>query len=399
MTKTTIALGATAIAALAACSSSDDNSGGNGSDTGPAYVVSSLVFTPEGGRTAYVSVLDSLQPQEIDYKKAREYSGAADTWVYGGMVYVSDNEKQTVTKFAVRGGALVEQGRISFGAYGFSDVGLWSNDFVSPTKAYMMNFKAREYVVWNPTTMTVTTTVRLPELEQRPGFIIDLGLADRSTEIRGGRLYQPIYWTDESYHNFTQDSRIAVIDVENDTFVKYIEAGCPDLDHGTQDDAGNLYFSNWQSAAVVHLVKKSPASCVVKIPAGKDEAEAAFTFASIADGHEGSALRYVGNGRMIFSAFDETRVTYDETTDPEPLIGSANWRIWSYDMATGKAAPLEGIDWNSGSFYAFEIDGRMHLLSPSAEWTGSTVYDLGDPSKPVELFKTRGWSLRLFKVR
>ena len=392
------------VAALAACSSNDNggNAPPNGNVDGGSsqYVVSSLVLAPDDGRSAYVSLLDSLAPQQIDYSKAREYSGAADTWVYGGFVFVSDNETMTVTKFSTTSGKLEEVGKVSFGTYGFSDMGMWNNDFVSPTKSYMMNFKAREYVIWNPTTMKITGKLALPALEERQGFIIDVALADRGTELRGGRLYQPIYWTDEAYTMFTQDSRIVVIDVEKDAVVEVLHAPCPGMDFATQDELGNLYFSNWQSPTTAHLVRNSPATCVVKIPAGTNEVASAFTFASVAQGREGSAARYIGKGKMIFSAFHNERIAYNEQTDPNVLGATANWRIWSYDLVSGAAAVVSSIDWNSGSYYAFDIDDKTHVLSPAADYSASTIYAMDDDTgNALPLFQTRGWSLRLFKVR
>jgi len=374
--------------------------GGDGDDDGEsehAYILGSLVFGPEG-TTSYVNVLDSLDTQTIDYSRAHEFAGAADVWVHGGSVFVTSAEALTITKYAVANHDLVEQAAISFTGYGITDFGFWRNVFVTDDKAYFSN-GTTQYVVWNPTTMQITGTVALPALEARDGFKVFPGYSDRAALVRGGKLYQPLYWTDDSYFRYTPDSRIAVIDVASDQVASVLEAPCPGLDYATADAAGNLYFSSWIYAAGAAAVLDQPATCVFEVPAD-GAPHVAMTFADIDSGREGAALHVLASGRAVFSVLHDERFTVDPTTDPSDVTFGPNWRFWSFDPSAGAstAAQVDAIDWNAGAQYTFEIDDKDYMLVAAGDYSATTVYDLGDQVTPVAKFDATGWSTRLFKL-
>jgi hypothetical protein len=365
-------------------------------DAGPAYVLSSLVFGDEG-TTGYVSVLDSLGPQTIDNAKAREFAGAADVWVHEGSVFVTNDEAFTVTKFSVADGALVEQGVVSFASYGLASFGFWLNTFVSADKAYLLN-GTLEYIVWNPSSMTITGSVPLPDAEPQGAFQLFTAYSDRAAVLKDGLLYQPFYWTDESYFLFAPESRIVVTDVASDSVVNVLEAPCPGLDYATVDSAGNAYFSAWVYAAGGAAVLGQPSTCVFELPA-RGEPGVAFDLPSKAGGHQGGVMRALGDGRAMLSVLHEERFPETDAPSAAELTFADNWRFWSYDFASATATPIEAIDWNAGAQYSFDIDGRTYMLVAAADYSGTTVYDLGDGRALTPAFDTPGWATRLFKVR
>jgi hypothetical protein len=390
------ALGLAAVVAASAgpgCGGGDDD--GAGSEA--RYVVASVVFGPQG-ETSYLNVLASLEPQTINYTRAVELPGWADVWVHEGRVFVSSGDAPTITRYAVGSdGTLTADGTLSFTSYGLIDAAFWSNTFVAPDKGYMINGTS-EYVVWNPETMEITGTIPFPTIGEREGLIARAGTTDRSNVIRDGKLYQPLYWGDEDYVLFAPDSRIAVFDIATDTVETVIEAPCSAPDVGTLDDAGNLYFSTWTGGVYGPLQLDQPPSCVTRIPAGSTTAEVAFTFASVADGREGAAVRHIGGGRLVFPVFHHERVDFDSGEDPWTLIGAKNWRLWSYDRQTGAAAVIDSVDWNSGAPYIFPVAGQTHLLIPGTDYASSTIYRLDEQAIATPLFETRGWAMRLFAL-
>jgi hypothetical protein len=363
---------------------------------GSAYILSTQVSTDEG-TTGYVSVLGSLAPQSIDYTKAREFAGAADAWVHDGAVFVTDPEEFTITKFAVEGGALVEQGVVSFAAYGLSTFGFWLNTFVAADKAYFLN-DTLEYIVWNPTTLAITGTLPLPEAEPRAGFRLYTGYSDRAAVSRGGLLYQPFYYTDESYFLFAPASRIVVTDVATDRVVDEIEAPCPGLDYATMDGDGNIYFSSWVYAAGGAAVLDQPATCVFELPV-QGEPRVAFTLADVTDGREGGVMRYIGSGRALLSVLHDERFPTSEAPSASELTFANNWRIWSYDIAAGSATLVDSMDWNGGAQYSFDIDQTTYMLVAASDYSTTTVYELGEGLSLAPVFDTEGWATRLFKLR
>lgn len=371
---------------------------GNAAPVGKTFVAASVVFSPEGEQT-YVNVLRDLAPQSLDYERAIELAGWADIWVHDGRVYVSSREASTITKYAVdAAGGLVSEGVASFLAYGEVDVAFWSNTFVAPDKAYMIN-GVSQYVVWNPQTMELTGTFELPAMPEREGFLVRAGTLDRSNVIRDGLLYQPMYWSDEDYAVFAPDSRIVVIDIATDRVVRVIEAPCAGLDIGTRDAAGNLYFSTWTSGIYQPLVLGDAGNCVARVPAGSDVAEVAFTFAELAEGREGAAVRHFQGESVLFSVFHEEQSgRLRDADDPWTVIGERNWRTWLYDPASERSAPVESLDWNSGATYVFHLGGVAHVLVPSTDYAATTVVALDAETRATELFTMRGWGIRLFEL-
>jgi hypothetical protein len=363
---------------------------------GPAYVVSTMVSSDDG-TTGYVSVLDSLEPQTIDNENAREFAGAADIWVHEGAVFVSNDEAFTISKFVVEDGALVEQGVLSFAAYGLGSFGFWLNRFVAADKAYFLNDTA-EYIVWDPASMEITGTLPLPAPAAREGFRAFTAYSDRASILKDGLLYQPFYYTDDSYFLFAPDTRILVIDVASDLVLDAIDAPCPGLDYATVDGDGNLYFSSWVYAAGGAAVLDQPDTCVFEIPA-RGAPRVAFRVADVSDGRQGGVMRYVANGRAMISVLHDERFPPSDAPSASELTFANNWRFWSYDLASGGAAPLESIDWNGGAQYSFDIDQRTYMLVAASDYSTTRVYDLGDGLSLTPVFDTEGWATRLFKVR
>jgi len=224
------------------------------------------------------------------------------------------------------------------------------------------------------------------------------GYSDRAAIVRNGRLYQPIYFTDASYFQYTSDSVILVVDIATDTVVDTLTAPCPGLDYASTDAAGNMYFSNWIYAAGAAAVLDQPPTCVYKVPADGG-APSATAFAEMTDGHEGGALRFLPDGRTMFSVLHDEHDTREPRKVDDVTYG-ANWRFWSAPAAGSPAAMIDAIDWSSGAHYTFEIDGQSYMLVAAGDYGATTVYRIeGDTITPTPLFDGIGWSTRLFKLR
>lgn len=370
--------------------------GGTGNVDQSGYAVASLAFGTDE-TSLFVTLVDALDGRVVDFADSREFVGSGDMWIHDGSVFVAEASALTITKFSVENGAMVETGKVSFGNYGLTDLGFWVNTFVSPTKAYLIN-GTTEHIVWNPSTMEITGTVPLPTLTEHEGFTPFASYSDRSVVLRDGLLYQPVYFTDESFFSYTQDSEVLVLDVETDTFQPSIVTPCPGLDFATSDSNGDIVFSNWVYAAGGAAFLDQPQTCVSRIAVGASEATVDFDFADIAQGRQGAGFNYTGEGKALFATLHDERVTEPEP-DPSAATFGSNWRFWSYDAATQSAAMIEAIDWNAGAAYWAKVDDRAHILVPSGDYTSTIFYDVTDPTTPVDVLQTDGWSLRLFAVQ
>jgi hypothetical protein len=363
----------------------------------PAYLVGSIVSSP-GGSTAYVNVIGSLDAQTLDYMTAYEFPGNADVWSWSGKVFVADGATPIIRRYRVDGGrALVLERELSFQSYGLLETSFWNAIWISPTKAYMANGQG-EYVIWNPETMAITGTMPHPPLADRGLQLLRLASTDRGVVVHGNRLYHPFYWVNGDYTDYAPDGGIAVYDTDTDTLVGMLDAPCPGLDIATADDTGNMYFSNWTGNVGLTLVNEATAPCGIKLAAGASAVDPAWSWPEITEGRLASALRYSGDGHAVLSVFHQERVDLDAATDPWAVVGSANWRIWNVDLANRQAAPVDGIDWNSGATYMQRIDDTAYVLVPGAGYATSQVYAV-DGASATRLFETRGYGIRLFRVR
>jgi hypothetical protein len=363
------------------------------------YVLASVVFGANGEQTSYLNIVDSLGKQELDYNKSIERPGWADLWVHEGKVFVSSREDKTITRYSLNAqGELVEEGQLNFSSYAV-DVAFWSSTFVAKDKAYMIE-NVNEYIVWNPETMEITGQFDLPELPEHKDLIQRAGTLDRANVIRDGKLYTPMYWSDEDYFRFSPNSRIVIIDIAKDEVLRTVEAPCAGLDIGSVDDNGNIFFSTWTSGVFEPLLGESAGNCVASIAKGADEATSAFTFKEVADGREGAAVRNFRDGKLFMSIFHNERVDVEAPdSDPAMLIGENNWRTWVYDPATESSEQVAGLDWNAGATYVVPIGDAHYVLVPGTDYGSTTVVSVDKDLNTSERFTLRGWGTRLFQVR
>lgn len=374
------------------------DSEGLGAKRAPRAFVLSSIVTSGDEAMSYVTVLPSLDGQTVDYENSREFSGNADTWVYGGAVFVADAENQTITKYTLEGDRLEEAGELGLGAYGPTDVGFWVNVFISSTKAYFTNAPG-EYLVWNPTTMEITGTIPLPEMPDRGPHQAVFSYSDRSAILRDNLLFHAVYWASEDYFHFDAGSKIMVYDTDTDELVDVLDAPCPGLDYGTKDNDGNLYFSSWVFAPGGAAVLDQPTTCVVKVPNSEPlGVEHAFNVSEIADGRQGGALRYLGNGQAMLAVLHDEHAAENGETEVDAITFGANWRFWSYDLESGAAATLDEIDWNAGAAYSIKSGAITYMLVPDGEYESTIVYEIDANGSAKGVLEAPGWALRLFPV-
>jgi hypothetical protein len=145
-------------------------------------------------------------------------------------------------------------------------------------------------------------------------------------------------------------------------------------------------------------VLDQPSTCVFELPA-QGEPRVAFDVASVTDGREGGVLRHVGNGQALLSVLHDERFDLSGGASASDLTFAANWRFWSYDLAAGTARDIETADWNAGAQYSFDIDQKTYVLVALADYSATTLYDVGDGQTLTPVFETDGWATRLFKLR
>jgi len=396
-----------AMPALAVGCGSDANDaaeGARGTSAGPLYAVMYEVYD-DVGSNSYLSLLSSLDLEEVDLSQVREYPGGrAFIQAYDGALFVGDAASPTVTRYTIdEKGELVRDGEpLSFANYGFvtGQFDDWNVTFISSTKAYLLDFRDGTTIIWNPSTMEIVGDVPPPEEFHRGGYSFE----STPGAIRDGLLFRTASWVDYEEAEYPSEFFLAIYDLETDTLVDLIEeTRCPvpgNLVH--EDEAGTIYFSNWIWPVAGSILRDAPAPCVLRILPGEHRFDPDWTldYSEITDGRQGAMFTYVGDGQALISVFYDERTSFDATTDPWSYVGSNNWRIWTVDLEEMTGAPLPGLDFNGGAFTPVQLDDRLLLMVPGgAEDNYATrIYEVvdGRASPRVQL---PGWSYQFVKLR
>ncbi|WP_426754640.1 MxcI [Myxococcus sp. Y35] len=389
-------------ASLTACGSSDSEPNVNPDETesGPMYSLATSILGESP--VTYVSVFDSLDVTSLDLEQASEHSGFATIGAAGGKLFVGAGEAPELTRYSVfDSGRFQAAGKISFASYGLATAPLYLNHFADGTSAYMQLEESRR-IVWNPEAMTISGPVESPGLAtERDGLVVRASY-DRAVVARGGYSFQPFYWTDGNYYRFAPSSQIAVYSHENDSLVALLDAPCPGLDVATQDEDGNIYFSNWVFSAGAPVVDATaPDTCAVRIKAGELAIDEEWTrsLASMVGGRQTAAFRYIGDGVGVVAAFHDDSPGLSAEPTAADVTNGTHWKLWQVNLETGEGAPIEGLDWIAGGYYAFSIEGRTFLLLPTQDYASTAVWELNGNGSAVKRFETLGWAYQLVKVR
>lgn len=372
---------------------------GGARSTHALYGVGSLTFGEDNMSNAYLLLVSDIDRdgESFDLKQGREFAGQSDLATLDGAILVANGDTPSITRHIVTEDGALEAGEtVSFASYGIASAAFWNNQFVATDKAYMVNGPT-QLIVWNPSTMELAGTVELPKQEARDGLKVVAGLADRSSVVHNGKFYIPVYWTDDTYAERSDDSLIIVVDVETDEVVSTIAVDCPGMDYATVDDDGKLHFSNWTGGVGTYYVLGTAQNCIATVDPETEEVKTR-TFASITGGHEGAAFKYAGNGRFVLSVFDEVKADINNAEDPFTPIGGLNWRLWSYDPQSETAAPIEAVDWNSGAIIHNWAGGSLYSMVPGADYKSTSVYKLLGGEDAEASFTITGWSFRLLDV-
>lgn len=381
-----------------------ETDGGPITDTGipqkPLYALGTLIFN-QTSSTTYISLLDTLDTQaDVTTAAAREFAGYAAASAAAGKVIVSDGESPKITRFAIgEDKSWTEETTLGFSNY--SQTSVAQSIQVSDTLAYAP-FDAVSYVAWNPTTFALGAELPQPTaipLTRDNGLNVTRGYAHI---ISGDLAYQTFYWSNAAYTVMSPTSQIGIIDPKTNTWLATPEVPCPHMHIATKDDAGNLYFSPGQGSIAAAVVDPAaPKNCMVKLAAGATTVNAADVtkFSDLAGGREGSNFFYIGNGIGFFNAYHNERDGTTTGSDPSKIEYSANYHLWTYDLAAKTAKMTEGIDYAGGQYTSYRFDGRVFVAIPAPDYSKTTVYEMTPAGKAEKRFETQGWTFHMFKVR
>lgn len=385
--------------------SNDSNVGDE--SLGPVYALVTQVYGPED-RTVYFWLTDTLDPEEVTLKDAREYPGVTNLNVVGERVLVSSGQEPTITEFEIGPDLEWQEGRtLSFGRYPLYDNANWYYQFVLDEHTAYLPFDGSKRVVWDPSEMTITAVMDDSSVVfEQDTLLLEAG-GNRNGVSYRDRVLQAFFYRDEDWYEFGEESVIVAYDPETHEENDVIVAPCPGLALATLDEEGNTYFSTWDYSPGLALYGEAKAPCAVKVTSDGELDESWTTdFLDQTDGRFVMNFRYVGDGKAIANVLhdEELEIDRDGPSDIDVILSlwetGPHWKLWMFDLQSDSAWPIEGINVELGSGAQFAVlDGRTFVFVPFDDWSRTKVYELDDDGVAREHFEILGDVFKWVRVR
>jgi hypothetical protein len=290
---------------------------------------------------------------------------------------------------------------------------LRATQFMSPTKAYALDFAGLQIIAFNPTDMIL---IDLDESTEKVDTISLASLAEADLPktwsvfptIDGDRFVATIgfYGADGADAG---DTKLVVVDSNNDSLATDSVDNCSAVTGAAKDAAGNMYFASYDESALAHAQGRGAyVPCIIRVLAGTNEFDDSYlmNMQNLTNNGRMAMGAVTGNGdfgyNLIMSDTGQAMVT-DGTIAKHLRIPV--WEFNSFDLtdSNATATKIKGIVSTpgakgipggtisrilNGSFNHHELGNITWMAQIDVETT-SSIYNSTDP---------KTWSLITNKV-
>jgi hypothetical protein len=404
---------------LAACGADNDSSDNSSQEqvgpfnpSDPIYLVKSTAWVTDAGISLHFLTNTLNEDTVFDTKTALaipEYTGIAvpegdnpDNAFYAGM-YTSSVFRRYVLNET---GAVSLSDEIDFsGVTSASGRNLLrATQFMSPTKAYALDFASLQIIAFNPTDMILIDT------DESTEEIDTISLADLQEELLpktwsvfpttdGDRFVATIGFYGAGFSD-TGVTKLVIVDSTDHSLATDSVDNCTAVTGAAKDAAGNMYFASYDESALAHAQGRGAyAPCIIRVLAGSNEFDDSYlmNMQNLTNNGRMAMGAVTGNGDMgynlIMSDTGQGMVT-DETLAKQLRIPV--WEFHSFDLtdSNATATKVEGVLSTTGaqgipggtisrilngSFNHHELGDITWMAQIDVETT-SSVYNSIDPS-------------------
>jgi hypothetical protein len=371
------------------------------------YALMSQVYNQDD-RDVYISLSNTLDVGSVSLEDAREYPGVANVAAVGGRLLVSDGQAPTITSYDIGDDlSWTEGATVSFSEYPLSDgANLYYHFFVNDETAYLP-FDTVKRVVWDPTAMEIRGVMDDSSmLLEQEGMLLEAG-GNRNSVRYAGPVQQPFFYHNDDWTRFGDHSFVAIYDTETNRESQVLDVPCGGLSFSTVAEDGTAYFAPWTFPGIGALFGDGPAPCVARVNPDLSLDEAWTTdLTAQTGGRYVNNFRYIGNGKAIANVLHQEMIDgdltagYDADIEAQIHLEGPHWRLWSFDLEQGTAAPFEGIDIAIGEIAQFAVlDGRTFVFIPFDEYSRTMIYELGDSLQAIPRLEVQGDVFKWIRVR
>jgi hypothetical protein len=327
----------------------------------PMYLVKSTAWVTEAGISLHflTNTLDEDTVFNPDTALAiQEYTGIAvpegynpDSAFYAGM-YTSSVFRRYVVSDT---GEVSLDDQLDFsGVSGASGRNLLrATQFMSPTKAYALDFAGLQVIAFNPTDMTL---IDIDESTEEVDTISLASLAEVNLPgtwsvfptTDGDRFVATIGFYGADFSD-SGDTKLVIVDSNDDSFDTDSVDNCSAVTGAAKDAAGNMYFASYDESALAHEQGRGDyAPCIIRVLAGSNEFDDSYlmNMQNLTNNGRMAMGAVTGNGNigynLILSDAGHTMVT--NSTIAKHLRIPV-WEFHSFDLtdSNATATKVEGV--------------------------------------------------------
>lgn len=383
-----------------------------------------VVHQPGSIQTTYSAIVQGVDDAtDAALRAGYETPARVFPTAHDGAIYIPAGSSPTITKYTVgEGGRLVEGATISFAATGITQVldgPRMGSDMVAADKAYLLDPQALEFVIWDPSSMTLTgeaidvsalLTEAFPDQSAyQPRIFLQRG----TTRYRDGRMFVPVRWQNNDLDPpYIAAAGMIVIDTETDQVVDLlVDDRLWDTIYTVMTASGDIYlFTGAYGAATNWLTGAGRPGGALRIRSGEERFDPDYYLdlsAALGDRAVTSPV-WAGGSSVYVKAFDEEHAPLSEAAmmDPNELVRQESWRYWQVDLdGAAPSREVTEIPWGQTSIYTYEIhpydrvQRRLFLGMPAADFSRTTLFEANADGRFEESIDVTGELLVLLPLR
>jgi hypothetical protein len=336
----------------------------------------------------YLAVTDDLSAEgAIDLDKVVEFPDDMSFASPGnGVIYVGNGSAPVIERWFLNGAnELVKDGEVGLAQYGIAS-GLGIKDplhFIAADRAYFIDGKTQQVVIWNPETLKTIDTFALDGFPEGDLFMgLNFVHKDGDRLLLSARYWRP----DDTAALLT---RVAIIDTTDDSVTYVDDTRCGNIAFQAHDRDNNLYLASHpaQTAVIAAGLAGDPVaeSCIIRINSGQNEFDQDY-YVSLDDLVGGSA------GGIMQGAGDEAFIL--KHAGPALTIDNAGsaakrseWEIHRLTLGSEEATLEQVPDIELQSAYALAFTTRVagkntpYVITVKGDFSEGTYFDVSQPGE------------------
>jgi hypothetical protein len=352
------------------------------------YLVAASFITGDDIETYLVTTETFDESTSIDPTNGPKLLGGIDVVVGGGGIFAPDSNGPELVRYEIDAkNQLKKSAELSFAGVGMT--ALYGNYVyvVSETKGYVFDPEGPRIVVWNPSTMKLTGKQIELAAVSREGWSpnLTLGLVNQGALRRGSQLLAPLSWSDQD-GNSRYASGVLVLDTERDEVVAVDDdERCGEAMTSVAAPNGDIYFfpPAW-SATTHYFTDDHKPTCILRVPAGKNEFDPDYELDLSALGSGSAAAGAIPDGKTGFFFLSADQGLWDKRASDL----DAFWRIWHYDFESKKSHEVTSLPTWTGHAHYVNFGGEIVFVYWEETESGNrtTFYRVDGDKDPVRLF-------------